>query len=148
MPLPVVAYPSARYVVGAVITITGFASKFAATGRFRTAGTTIPPADHRAGHRRHLWAHAKSILAGLDARLPGPSGCRGEFVGDRADGADAVGDQCGRRGTRGALFVAEIRRSLPDVQRAGAEVGLRVQLFLRLLRVCRLSQAAARIAFR
>jgi protein-S-isoprenylcysteine O-methyltransferase Ste14 len=43
VPLSVVAYPSARYVAGAIFIVAGFAGIFAAAGRFRAAGTNIPP---------------------------------------------------------------------------------------------------------
>jgi protein-S-isoprenylcysteine O-methyltransferase Ste14 len=43
VPLSDVAYPATRYVAGAVLIVAGFASIFAAAGRFRAAGTNIPP---------------------------------------------------------------------------------------------------------
>jgi protein-S-isoprenylcysteine O-methyltransferase Ste14 len=44
VPLPVAgAYSAARYVAGAVLAVVAFAIIFAAAGRFRAAGTNIPP---------------------------------------------------------------------------------------------------------
>jgi protein-S-isoprenylcysteine O-methyltransferase Ste14 len=44
IPLPVAAsYPTPRYVAGALLIVVAFAIVFAAAGRFRSAGTNIPP---------------------------------------------------------------------------------------------------------
>jgi protein-S-isoprenylcysteine O-methyltransferase Ste14 len=43
VPLPIPAFPAARYVVGALFVVAGFVVIFAAAGRFRAAGTNIPP---------------------------------------------------------------------------------------------------------